>query len=55
MGIYDSFEQYLPEMKNVRAKYDLYLKENNLIKTAEEKLFDYFSLISTAYHFNKEK
>ena len=55
MGIYDTFEQYLPEMKNVRMQYDLYLKENNLNKTAEERLFDYFSFISTAYHFNKEK
>lgn len=55
MGIYDSFEQYLPEMKDVRAQYGLYLKESGLTKTVEERLFDYFSLISTAYHFNKEK
>lgn len=54
MGIYDTFEQYLPEMKDVRAQYDLCLRENNLNKTAEDKLFDYLSLISTAYHFNKE-
>ncbi len=54
MGIYDSFEQYLPEMKEVRERYGLYLKENNLPKTAEEKLFDYLVLIAAAYHFNKE-
>lgn len=48
-------EQYLPEMKDVRAQYDLYLKENHLTKTAEEKLFDYLALISEAYKFNKTK
>ena len=54
MGIYDSFEQYLPEMKDVREQYSLYLKENNLSKTAEEKLFDYLVLIAAAYHFDEK-
>ena len=55
MGIYDFFEKYLPEMKNVRAQYELYLKKNELSKTAEEKLFDYLALISNSYTYNKEK
>jgi len=55
MGIYSSFEQYLPEMKKVRGQYDNYLQKNNLSKTAEEKLFDYFALISASYNYNQEK
>lgn len=55
MGIYDKIEKYLPEMTEVRAKYDDYLKENRLPKTAEQKLSDYFKLIAASYTFNKEK
>ena len=55
MGMYDTFEKYLPEMKDVLAQYNLYLQENNLNKTAEEKLFDYLALISEAYSFNRVK
>lgn len=55
MSFYNSIEQHLPEMTEVRAQYNVYLKENGLSKTAEEKLFDYLALIAKAYAFNKEK
>lgn len=55
MNIYDKIEEYLPEMTELRANYDAYLKENNLSKTEEQKLFDYFQLVSASYEFNKEK
>ena len=55
MEIYSSFEQYLPEMKEVRSKYNRYLKEKDITKNSEERLYDYFSLISLAYTWDREK
>lgn len=55
MNVYGKIEEYLPEMTELRANYDAYLKENNLSKTEEQKLSDYFQLVAASYEFNKEK
>jgi len=53
MGIYNAFEQYLPEMEKVRKKYNEYIKNNAISKTNSEKLYDYFILISKSYQYDK--
>lgn len=53
MEIYNSFEQYLPEMKDVRQKYNEYIRNNAIYKTNSERLYDYFILISKSYQYDK--
>lgn len=55
MGIYDLLDEYLPEAKELRAKYDRYIKNNNISKTNTEKLYDYFILVSKSYIWDRDK
>lgn len=54
MDLYQRFEQYLPEMKELREEYNRHLKEKGISKTNEWKLYDYLCLIAASYSFDKE-
>lgn len=53
MSVYDKFEKYLPEMADVRARYNTYLADNHLAKKSEEKLSDYLALVAASYEKQK--
>ena len=53
MSVYDKFEKYLPEMTEVRARYNTYLADNHLVKKSEDKLSDYLALVAASYEKQK--
>lgn len=54
MEIYNQIEQYIPEMIDVRKKYEEYLKTNKILKTNVEKLCDYCVLLDNSFQWNRK-
>ena len=49
MNAYQILETYLPEMTEIRKGYNQFINDNKILKSEDDKLFDYFLLIRHAY------
>lgn len=49
MNAYQILETYLPEMTEIRKGYNQFINDNKILKSEDDKLFDYFLLVRHAY------